>query len=237
VIRSAGSDIKEQRTLEWNSDRDDLTETVERRLGAIRLGTRTQPPQPSAETTTALMKRVCSTKLAVLGWSTRAIGLRERVGFLHRTIGSPWPDWSIDALVATADDWLAPYLVGATGRNDLDRLDVSTVLRAQLPWPLGAELDDVAPPTLELPSGRTVIVDYSGEQPTAAVRVQHLFGVIHHPMAGTTPIRLELLSPADRPIQVTSDLPGFWSGSWAGVRKDMAGRYPKHQWPIDPATA
>ena len=111
------------------------------------------------------------------------------------------------------------------------------VLRSQLPWSVGAELDDLAPAELALLSGRTTRIDYTGEQPDAFVRVQDLFGVTVHPTAGGVPVRLHLLSPADRPIQVTADLPGFWSGSWAEVRKDMAGRYPKHQWPIDPAAA
>ena len=111
------------------------------------------------------------------------------------------------------------------------------VLRSQLPWPAGAELDEFAPAALELPTGRSVPIDYSADAPTAAVRVQDLFGVREHPRAGGRPIVLHLLSPADRPIQVTADLPGFWAGSWAEVRKEMAGRYPKHQWPADPATA
>jgi ATP-dependent helicase HrpB len=132
---------------------------------------------------------------------------------------------------------LAPYLPGATGRDDLRGLDVTMVLRSQLPWPQGADLEELAPPMLELPTGRSVPIDYDGEVPTAAVRVQDLFGVTDHPTAGGQPVRLELLSPADRPIQVTTDLPGFWSGSWSEVRKDMAGRYPKHQWPEDPASA
>jgi ATP-dependent helicase HrpB len=139
--------------------------------------------------------------------------------------------------VATVDEWLAPYLPGATGRNDLERLDVAMVLRSQLPWDVGSELDTTAPAALTLPGGRTATIDYSGDQPDAFVRVQDLFGVTTHPTAGGIPIRLHLLSPADRPIQVTADLPGFWGGSWAEVRKDMAGRYPKHQWPVDPATA
>jgi len=111
------------------------------------------------------------------------------------------------------------------------------VLRSQLPWPQGADLDDVAPDALTLPSGRDVPIDYAGDQPDAFVRVQDLFGVTTHPTAGGVPIRLHLLSPADRPIQVTADLPGFWAGSWADVKKDMAGRYPKHRWPDDPANA
>ena len=237
VIGSAGEDIKDQRTLAWNSDRDDLIETVERRLGAIRLGKREERPAASEATTAALMKRARETRLAVLGWSDAASRLRQRVEFLHRTIGDPWPDWSIDALVDTVDEWLAPYLPGAVGRRDLDGLDVAMVLRSQLPWPAGADLETLVPDRLELPTGRSVKVDYSGELPTAAVRVQDLFGVTVHPTAGNTPIRLELLSPADRPIQVTTDLPGFWVGTWADVKKEMAGRYPKHRWPDDPASA
>ena len=159
------------------------------------------------------------------------------MAFLHRSLGDPWPDWSTGHLIDTVDEWLAPYLPGATGRADLERVDIAMVLRSQLPWEVGAELDDVAPPTLTLPSGRSVPIDYAGEQPDAFVRVQDLFGVNVHPVAGGVPIRLHLLSPADRPIQVTADLPGFWAGSWADVKKDMAGRYPKHQWPDDPANA
>jgi len=237
VIASAAGDIKEQCTLSWNSDRDDLVETVERRLGAIRLGHQDRRPQPGEATTAALMKRVRETRLAELGWSAAATRLRQRVDFLHRTVGAPWPDWSIDALVASVDTWLAPYLPGAIGRRDLDRLDVATVLRSQLPWPEGPELDRLSPDMLELPTGRSVPVDYSGERPTASVRVQDLFGTTKHPTAGGEPIRLELLSPADRPIQVTADLPGFWAGSWAEVKKEMTGRYPKHRWPDDPASA
>ena len=103
------------------------------------------------------------------------------MAFLHRTVGEPWPDWSTERLAATVDDWLAPYLPGATGRADLERLDVATVLRSQLPWPQGADLDDVAPAALVLPSGRNIPIDYSGDQPDAFVRVQDLFGVTDHP--------------------------------------------------------
>jgi ATP-dependent helicase HrpB len=237
VIEAHRDDVVERRRLDWDPERDDLVEVIDRRLGAIRLGERRQPPHSGEETTAALLDRVKTTRLAVLGWSTPATQLRERVEFLHRSIGEPWPDWSVDALVGSIDDWLEPYLPGATGRTDLDQLDVATVLRSQLPWPEGATLDELAPSELDLPNGRGVPIDYSGEEPTAAVRVQDLFGTTVHPTAGGRPIRLELLSPADRPIQVTSDLPGFWRGSWAEVRKDMAGRYPKHRWPDDPAQA
>jgi ATP-dependent helicase HrpB len=237
VIAIFGPDINERRTVAWDPDRNDVVESVERRLGAIRLGQRVTTAEPGEETTNALMARLKVTNLGELGWSAAAIRLREQVEFLHRTIGDPWPDWSTAHLISTLDDWLVPFLPGATGRGDLERLDISTVLRSQLPWPQGGQLDDLAPQSLELPSGRSVPIDYTGDQPDASVRVQDLFGVTEHPMAGNTPIRLHLLSPADRPIQVTADLPGFWAGSWSEVRKDMAGRYPKHQWPTDPARA
>ncbi len=237
VIAEFGAEIVERRTIEWDTDRDDLVEIVERRLGSIQLGRQVSRPEPSDETTAALMHRVRATQLGMLRWPTIATSLRDRVAFLHRTIGDPWPDWSTEQLIASVDEWLAPYLPGATGRSDLERLDVAMVLRSQLPWPQGADLDDLAPRALTLPSGRDVPIDYTGEQPDAFVRVQDLFGVTMHPTAGGVPIRLHLLSPADRPIQVTADLPGFWAGSWSEVKKDMAGRYPKHQWPDDPASA
>lgn len=237
VISEFGADIIERRTVAWDAGRDDLTETIERRLGAIRLGQHVGRPAPSEATTAALMRHVRTTKLDALRWSAGAAALRERVAFLHRTVGEPWPDWSTDHLADTVDEWLAPYLPGATARSDLERLDLVMVLRSQLPWEVGSGLDDIAPTALALPSGRSVPIDYSGEQPDASVRVQDLFGVTVHPSAGGTPIRLHLLSPADRPIQVTADLPGFWAGSWTEVRKEMAGRYPKHQWPEDPANA
>jgi ATP-dependent helicase HrpB len=241
IAMELADEVDERTRLEWEQDRDDLVERVERRLGGMQLGSMTRRPTPGDATTAALMDRVRATGLAVLGWSAASVSLRQRVAYLHRSVGEPWPDWSVESLVRTVDDWLAPYLPGASGRADLERLDVATVLRSQLPWPAGAELDDLAPARLELPTGRSVPIDYgtADEQdaPVARVRVQDVFGTTEHPHVGGRPIVLHLLSPADRPIQVTSDLPGFWSGSWAQVRKDLAGRYPKHQWPIDPASA
>jgi ATP-dependent helicase HrpB len=237
VISAFGPEITERRSVSWDADRHDLVQSIERRLGAIQLGRTVSSPEPGDETMAALMARVRLTKLDELRWSDAARTLRQQVGFLHRTLGEPWPDWSTPQLLDTLDEWLAPYLPGATGRADLERLDLVTVLRSQLPWPEGGRLDELAPPALELPTGRSVPIDYSGDQPDASVQVQDVFGVTEHPTAGGAPIRLHLLSPAGRPIQVTSDLPGFWKGSWAEVRKEMAGRYPKHQWPVDPTRA
>jgi ATP-dependent helicase HrpB len=237
VALEFADEIDERVTLEWDDGRDDLVERVDRRLGGMQLGSTTRRATAGEATTAALMNRAKQTGLAVLGWSKTSIEIRQRVEFLHRSVGPPWPDWSVEALVATLDQWLAPYLPGATGRRDLEHVDLAMVLRSQLPWPEGAELDRLAPTALDLPTGRSVRIDYTGEEPAVSVRVQDLFGTTVHPTAGGRAIVLHLLSPADRPIQITSDLPGFWAGTWTDVRKDLAGRYPKHQWPDDPARA
>ena len=223
-------DVVEDRRLVWEGD--ELVERVERRLDALRLGEVRRRPQPGDETTAALVERVKTTRLGALPWTAATEQLRARMRFLHDTLGEPWPDVSDRALVARLDEWLAPYLAGATGRGDLERLDLGVLLRAQLLWPLGAELDQLAPATW-----RNRTIDYTADRPTVAVRVQQVFGVTEHPAVagGRVPLTIALLSPADRPIQVTADLPGFWGGSWAAVRKDLAGRYPKHRWPEDPS--
>ncbi len=237
IARELADQIDETTRVVWDTGRDDLVERAERRLGSMRLGETVRPATPGAATTAALLDRVRTTGLAVLGWSKVSISLRQRVDFLHRAVGPPWPDWSAETLANTLDAWLAPYLPGASRRSDLERVDLAMVLRSQLPWPDGADLETLAPGELVLPNGRTTAIDYSGEQPSASARVQDLFGITVHPTAGGRPIVLHLLSPADRPIQITADLPGFWAGTWSDVRKELAGRYPKHQWPADPAAA
>jgi ATP-dependent helicase HrpB len=160
--------------------------------------------------------------------------------FLRKAEGEEWPDLSDEALVATAEEWLAPHLVGKAGHNDIGADLLSEALRSLLPWNLQRRLDAEAPTHIEVPTGSEIPVDYgSHEGPVLAVRVQELFGLDKHPTiaAGRVPLILHLLSPAHRPIQITRDLPGFWRGSWAAVRADMRGQYPKHPWPEDPLTA
>jgi ATP-dependent helicase HrpB len=240
----AAHQVDEHARIVWDRERDDLVARVERRLGRLRLGAVERRPPAGTATTTALIDRVRSTNLAALPWDNAARSLQARVGFLRAVLGEPWPDVSDGALRRRLDDWLAPVLTaaGATGRADLERVDLVRALRAMIPAGVARDLERLAPAALTVPSGRRVPLDYGrggapGDPPVLAVRVQEMFGSRETPVVagGRVPVVLHLLSPAGRPVQVTSDLAGFWAGSWGEVRKQMAGRYPKHDWPDDPA--
>ena len=236
-MEAAAGGAEESVTVSWDPARDDLRAKVERRLGSLVLSAAEGPAPAGEATTRALAARVRATRLAALRWTDKARAIQARAAFARRTFGGDWPDLSDAALVATLDDWLAPRLAGATGRAGIEAVDVVGALRRQLSH-LAPELDRVAPAAITV-NGRHVAVDYSGPQPTVAVRVQDLYGTAAHPTVagGRVPVVLQLLSPAGRPVQVTADLPRFWSGTWADVRKEMAGRYPKHSWPLDPLAA
>jgi ATP-dependent helicase HrpB len=211
-----------------------------RRLGAVVLGERPLSVPPTDGSARALARGVADLGLGHLPWSKALAQWRERVAFLRRSEGGEWPDLSDDALLASVEDWLAPHLIGKTSLDGIDARDLGEALHALLPWPLRRRLDAEAPTHLAAPTGSQVPVDYGdADGPVLAVRVQELFGLDRHPTVagGRVPLVLHLLSPAGRPIQITRDLPGFWRGSWAAVRADMRGRYPKHPWPEDPLTA
>jgi ATP-dependent helicase HrpB len=162
------------------------------------------------------------------------------VNFLRKSEGEEWPDLSDDALAKTAADWLAPFLADKTALSQIGADDLGNALDALLPWSLRKRLDAEAPTHFAAPSGSSVPIDYEAEEgPKLAIRVQELFGLAVHPSIakGRVPLVIELLSPAHRPVQVTRDLPGFWRGSYADVKTDMKGRYPKHPWPDDPLKA
>lgn len=196
-------------------------------------------PAAGEAATAALMTVIRDHGLDRLPWTPALRRLRERAGFLHRFAVPGWPDVSDGALAAAADAWLAPYIPGKTRFSDIRPAELEAALTAL--FPAGGErlLDRLVPEQLETPGNRSVSIDYGRDPPVAAVRVQDLFGLDRHPTVadGKVLIVLELLSPANRPIQVTADLPGFWRGSWAAVRADLRGRYPKHAWPEDPLTA
>ena len=189
--------------------------------------------------------RVFAEGLAALGldrlpWSKALQQWRGRVMFLRASEGEAWPDLSDQALADTREAWLVPALFGKTSLKDLAAGDLSDAIMNLLPWDQRARLDREAPTHFEAPTGSLLAIDYEAEQgPTIAVRLQELFGLGIHPSVakGKVPLVLELLSPAQRPVQVTRDLPGFWRGSYQDVRADLRGRYPRHPWPDDPATA
>jgi len=248
VLTSLADEIERTEVLVWDRERDDLVVRIEARLGNMLVRSSSRAPSPGPEVVGALVERVRQTRLGALAMDA-AGPWRARVAFLRSldadhpqrdaSVPERWPDWSDRALLATLDDWLAPFLTHATGAADLARFDVALALSSQLGWDDQIALGELAPSQLDTPAGRPAPIDYTRDVPTASVRVQDLFGLREHPTVGggRVPLALELLSPADRPIQITRDLPGFWRGTWAEVRKEMAGRYPKHQWPADPASA
>lgn len=244
IIQILHRNISEEKAIIWDRERQDFSEKITRRLDKMRLSETAIRPEPSQELSTFILDYLTNNRLAPLAWTATSQLLRSRVNFLHREIGEPWPNWTDKDLIKSASEWLAPFLHGMSSIEEVRSLDMTVVLRSLLPWSVGARLDDLAPTHFITPSNKSVGIDYEsaladGTAPVVRVRVQDLFGLAQHPsvLDGRIPLVVHLLSPADRPIQITSDLPNFWRGSWSEVRKDMAGRYPKHQWPLDPATA
>jgi ATP-dependent helicase HrpB len=213
-------------------------------LHAITLSEAPLALSPSAETARIFAEGLIAAGLDKLPWSKSAKQWRDRVMFLRKAQGEvqgeSWPDLSDDGLIASAADWLVPALYNKASLKDFSAGDLSEALLTLLPWELRARLEREAPTHFEAPTGTMLAIDYEAEQgPTIAVRLQELFGLNTHPSIakGKIPLVLELLSPAQRPVQVTRDLPGFWRGSYAAVRSDLRGRYPRHPWPEDPANA
>src|SRR4051794_20299934 len=211
-----------------------------RTLHAITLSEAPLTLTPSADTARVLADGLTAAGLDKLPWSKPLKQWRGRVMFLRKAEGDDWPDLSDNALAAQRETWLVPALFDKTSLKEFSAGDLSDALMALLPWELRARLEREAPTHFEAPTGTQLPIDYEAEQgPTIAVRLQELFGLTTHPSVakGAVPLVLELLSPAHRPVQVTRDLPGFWRGSYAAVRSDLRGRYPRHPWPEDPASA
>ncbi|MGR4844817.1 ATP-dependent helicase HrpB [Rhizobium sp. LARHSG275] len=209
------------------------------RLGAI-VFEETPLPRPSGPAVTqALVEGVRELGLDQLAFSKEAMQLRERIGFLHRMIGEPWPDVSDGALLSRLDEWFGPFQTEARGLSEISAAGLSNGLISLVPHELQRDLSRLAPTHFEAPTGQRHPIQYEGEEPVLTIRVQELFGLKQHPAiaGGRLPLLLELTSPAHRPIQTTRDLPGFWAGSWRDVRADMRGRYPRHPWPERPEDA
>lgn len=211
-----------------------------RTLHAITLSEAPMTISPSGDSARILADGLIAAGLDKLQWSKPLKQWRDRVMFLRAAEGDVWPDLSDAALAAQSDAWLVPALFDKTSLKNFSAGHLSDALTALLPWEMRARLEREAPTHFEAPTGTALPIDYEAEQgPTIAVRLQELFGLNAHPSIakGAVPLVLELLSPAHRPVQVTRDLPGFWRGSYAAVRSDLRGRYPRHPWPEDPASA
>jgi ATP-dependent helicase HrpB len=210
------------------------------RLGSIALAERPFQVTPGAEAAMKLAEGIVKVGLDRLPWTKSLQQWRDRVMFLRRAEGDEWPDLSDTGLAASAAEWLAPMLDGKTALSGVSADELSTAIQALLPWPLKRRLDEEAPTHFSAPSGSSVPIDYEAEEgPKLSIRVQELFGMDKHPSIarGKVALLVELLSPAHRPVQVTRDLPGFWRGSYAAVKTEMRGRYPRHPWPDDPLHA
>ena len=208
-------------------------------LGAIQLAERQLPPPAGPAADRAVVEAVRANGLSILPWEKSAEVLRRRLAWLHKGLGAPWPDISNEALLSRLDDWLLPYLKGEASLSRIAPSVLTEGLMSLVPYELQRKVAELAPTHFTVPTGNNLPIRYEEEGPVLAVRVQELFGLDAHPSiaGGTVPLTLELLSPAHRPIQTTRDLPGFWRGSWADVRSDMRGRYPRHVWPEDPRQA
>ena len=239
IERIAGASIETQDELSFDRPSASLRARRRRRFGALTLAEQTLPVPRDDAAALALARGVLSLGPARLPWTRELKQRRDRVMFLRRAEGEAWPDLS-DEVLGADPGWLAPFLVGKTKLDEIGADDLASALEAALPWNLARRLPQEAPTHFQAPTGTATPIDYEAEGgPAIALRVQELFGLSEHPAlaGGRIPLTLHLLSPANRPIQITRDLPGFWRGSWAAVRSDLRGRYPRHFWPEDPAAA
>jgi ATP-dependent helicase HrpB len=232
--------IEDRETVTFDAGSASLRARRSRRLGALVLADRPKAVVPTDETARMLAAGIAQLGIDKLPWTKSLRQWRDRVMFLRRAEGDEWPDLSDASLAARAHDWLEPILMFKTALDEISLDEFDTALTALVPWKLRRRLDAEAPTHFTAPSGSHVPIDYAAEAgPKLSIRVQELFGLAQHPSiaGGRVPLTIELLSPAQRPVQVTRNLPGFWRGSYAQVKAEMRGRYPKHPWPDDPLSA
>ena len=230
--------------LDWDEREGVLRAERQRKVGELVLSREPLTGLDETARTQALVNLVRRKGLELLPWTPELRQWQARVGLLRQLDleaqgQSDWPDVSDAALLASLEDWLAPYLTRVSRLSHFASLDVSSIVHNRLPWPLPQRLEELAPHHIKVPSGSSVRLDYSEHPPILAVRLQELFGLADTPRiaGGRQVVKLHLLSPARRPVQVTQDLANFWRSTYAEVKKDLKGRYPKHYWPDDPLVA
>jgi ATP-dependent helicase HrpB len=228
-----GEGIVWRETVVWDRREGRVSARRQEAFGALVLDDRPWPEAPAEDLARAALEGL---RLIGLPWAPQARRLRARIALAR---GEGWPEVSDAALLGSAEAWLLPHLGKARTEADLRALDITQPLKSLLDWDQQATLDRLAPASFTTPLGRHVPIDYDGAYPAIEVRLQEMFGVTRHPTVGAQrmPLRITLLSPGQRPVQVTLDLPGFWANSYGDVRKDMRGQYPRHPWPEDPTLA
>jgi ATP-dependent helicase HrpB len=235
------SHIEKRDIIAWDNRAEAVTTSRQRKLGALTL---TETPLPDADPERVADAMIAGFRLMgleALPWSDVSRSLLARIRFLRQIFpAEAWPDLSDTALAATLDEWLKPYLAGMTRKSHLQRLDMPAILRSLIPHELLRRLDRLAPTHVAIPSGASIAIDYeNGQDPVLRARLQEMFGLTETPRVaeGRAKLRIELLSPARRPLAVTQDLASFWANAYPQVRAEMRGRYPKHQWPENPLSA
>ncbi|SFS75332.1 ATP-dependent helicase HrpB [Paenibacillus sp. BC26] len=231
--------IETETEVKWNRQTESVRARRRLRLGTLILKETQLTEADPVLVTEALLSGIAEQGLELLPWTKQARQLQARIALMH-TYNSSWPDVSSEALVATLPDWLSPFIGGMRSRNDLSRLSMVTLLESLLTWQERSELDQEVPTHITVPSGSRIPVDYSDPAaPFVAVRLQELFGLQQTPRiaGGKLPLTIHLLSPAQRPVQVTQDLASFWQHAYFEIKKDLKGRYPKHYWPDNPLEA
>ncbi|HYH37372.1 MAG TPA: ATP-dependent helicase HrpB, partial [Azospirillum sp.] len=231
--------VRTETVVTWDSREQLVLARRRRMLFALILKDERLGNPPAEAVAAAMLQGVREMGLSCLPWSDELRKWQARVSFLRRIEGEEWPDVCDAALLESLEEWLAPFLAGASRRAHLERIDLSSALRGLLPWAMQKRLDAEAPTHVEVPSGSRVPIDYAGEEPVLAVRLQEMFGLAETPRVagGRVPLLLHLLSPARRPVQVTRDLASFWANAYKAVKADLKGQYPKHYWPDDPMQA
>ncbi|NDG74158.1 MAG: ATP-dependent helicase HrpB [Synechococcaceae bacterium WB8_1B_136] len=225
--------------VSWDPQQQRVRCEREWRLGAVVLERRPWPQAPAQAVQAALLEGLEQMGLEALPWTPSSRQLQQRLSLAHRHLGAPWPDRSDRALLADPMGWLGPQLADLRSRTDLQRIDLTEALWNGLEWSQRQQLDALLPQSLAIPSGRQARLDYSVGEPVLAVKLQEMFGAASTPvlLEGRLPVTVQLLSPAGRPAAITRDLAGFWAGAYRQVRSELRGRYPRHPWPEDPASA
>ena len=235
-----GSLIARRPVVEWDSSQGDVVAEHRTGFGALVFKREPIANPPTNELAAAWAQAVASEGLGLLAFDERINVWRNRLALLRSVFGDEWPDLSDEMLLATTDEWLAPHLARVRRRRDLAKVDLWQILRTRLDWQAGRRLDELAPTHFTVPSGNSVPIGYADpEAPTLSVRLQEMFGLVETPTIaqGRVGLVIHLLSPAQRPVQITRDLASFWSETYPQVKAELMGRYPKHHWPTDPITA